>query len=89
MIIGKDRRTFLRTVTEGQKFDCHFGYINYADLVGVPYGAQVQTNIGHKLFILPPHTDDVILHLQRDGRSSIPKIWAISCSSSASGPASR
>jgi tRNA (adenine57-N1/adenine58-N1)-methyltransferase len=73
MIIGKDRRTFLRTVTEGQKFDCHLGFIKYADLIGVRFGAQVQTNIGHKMFILAPHTDDVIRHLPRDSQIIFPK----------------
>lgn len=73
MIIGKDRRTFVRTVAEGQKFDCHLGYINYADLIGVRFGAQVQTNIGHKMFILAPHTDDVIRHLPRDSQIIYPK----------------
>lgn len=73
MIVGKDRRVFLRTVTEGQKFDCHLGYIPYADLIGTAYGSQVQTNTGHKLFILAPNTDDVIRHLQRDGQIIFPK----------------
>ena len=73
LIVGKDRRTFIRTVTEGQRFECHLGYIEFADLVGTPYGTQVRTNVGHKLFVLPPHTDDIIRHLQREGQIIFPK----------------
>jgi tRNA (adenine57-N1/adenine58-N1)-methyltransferase len=73
MIVGKDRRTFIRTVTEGQRFECHLGYIDFADLVGTPYGTQVRTNVGHRMFVLPPHTDDIIRHLQREGQIIFPK----------------
>lgn len=73
MLVGKDRRTFIRTVTQGQKFQCHLGEFYYDDLVELPYGIQVRTNAGHKMFVLPPHTDDVIRHLQRDGQIIFPK----------------
>ncbi|MBI5959680.1 MAG: tRNA (adenine-N1)-methyltransferase [Chloroflexi bacterium] len=73
MLVGKDRRTFIRTVAEGQKFECHLGLIKYEELVDVPYGSQVRTHSGHKMFILPPHTDDLIRHLQRDGQIIFPK----------------
>ncbi len=73
MLVGKDRRTFLRTVTEGQRFECHLGYLDLDTLVGVPYGTQVATHKGHKMFVLVPHTDDLIRHLQREGQIIFPK----------------
>lgn len=73
LIVGKDRRSFIRTVTPGQRLDCHLGFINFDDLIGLPFGTQVQTNIGHKMFVLPPNTDDLIRHLQRDGQIIFPK----------------
>ncbi len=73
LLTGKDRRTFIRTVGEGKRFECHLGYINYDDIVGVPYGEQVATQMGHKLFILPPNTDDIVSHLQREGQIIFPK----------------
>ncbi|MCZ7538364.1 MAG: tRNA (adenine-N1)-methyltransferase [Anaerolineae bacterium] len=73
MLVGKDRRTFLRTVTAGESFQCHLGVIVFDDLVGVPYGAQVPTHLGHKMFVLTPHTDDLIRHLQREGQIIFPK----------------
>lgn len=73
MLVGKDRRTFLRTVTEGQRFECHLGYLDFDSLVGLPYGAQVSTHKGHKMFVLIPNTDDLIRHLQREGQIIFPK----------------
>ncbi|GAB4415603.1 MAG: tRNA (adenine-N1)-methyltransferase [Anaerolineae bacterium] len=73
MLVGKDRRTFLRTVSEGQRFECHLGYLDLDTLVGLPYGSQVATHNGHKMFVLMPHTDDVIRHLQREGQIIFPK----------------
>lgn len=73
LLIGKDRRTFIRTVTEGRRFECHLGYLDFDKLVGVPFGAQVPTHLGHKLFIFAPSTDDIIRHLQREGQIIFPK----------------
>jgi len=73
LLIGKDRRTFIRTVTEGRRFECHLGYLDFDALVGVPFGAQVPTHLGHKLFVFAPSTDDLIRHLQREGQIIFPK----------------
>jgi tRNA (adenine57-N1/adenine58-N1)-methyltransferase len=73
MFVGKDRRTFLRTISAGTRFECHLGFIEHDALAGVPYGAQVQTNIGHKMFVTVPNIDDVIRHLQREGQIIFPK----------------
>lgn len=73
LIIGKDRRSFIRTIKEGQRFETHFGYIDFDDLVGVAYGSQVPTHKGHKMFILMPNTDDIISHLKREGQIIFPK----------------
>ncbi|RPJ02366.1 MAG: tRNA (adenine-N1)-methyltransferase, partial [Chloroflexi bacterium] len=73
MMIGKDRRTFMRTIIAGARFECHLGYIEHDALVGIPYGSQVPTNVGHKMFALAPNLDDLIRHLQRDGQIIFPK----------------
>ncbi|MCD4684771.1 MAG: tRNA (adenine-N1)-methyltransferase [Anaerolineae bacterium] len=73
MLVGKDRKSFLRTIQQGARFECHLGYIEHDDLVGVPFGEQVPTHMGHKLFIITPHTDDIIRHLRREGQIIFPK----------------
>ncbi len=73
MLVGKDRRSFIRTVTPDARFECHLGVLEHNALVGVPYGAQVHTHLGHKLFVLRPNQDDIIRHLQREGQIIYPK----------------
>ena len=73
LLIGKDRRSFIRTVAEGKRFECHLGYLDFDALVGMPFGAQVPTHLGHKLFVFAPSTDDIIRHLQREGQIIFPK----------------
>ncbi len=73
LFAGKDRRTFVRKIEEGKRLECHLGIIQYDDLIGTPYGAQVPTHLGHKLFVLFPNTDDAILHLHRQGQIIFPK----------------
>ncbi len=73
MLVGKDRRSFIRTVTPQARFECHLGVLDHDALVGVRYGAQVHTHLGHKLFVLRPNHDDIIRHLQREGQIIYPK----------------
>jgi tRNA (adenine57-N1/adenine58-N1)-methyltransferase len=73
MFVGKDRRTFIRSVTAGARFECHLGFIDYDTLVGAPLGTQFPTNVGHKMFVITPNIDDLILHLQREGQIIFPK----------------
>jgi len=73
LLVGKDRRTFIRTVAEGKRFECHLGYIPYENLVGVAFGEQIHTHNGHQMFVLPPHVDDIIGHLEREGQIIYPK----------------
>lgn len=73
LIIGRDRRPYIRTITEGQRFECQYGVIPYEAMVGLPYGSQVPTHKGFKMFILVPHTDDLIRHLKREGQIIFPK----------------
>jgi tRNA (adenine57-N1/adenine58-N1)-methyltransferase len=73
MFVGKDRRTFIRSVTAGSRFECHLGFIEHDALVGASYGTQVLTNIGHKMFVIAPNIDDLIRHLQREGQIIFPK----------------
>ncbi|MCI0713551.1 MAG: hypothetical protein L0154_25570 [Chloroflexi bacterium] len=66
MLIGKDRKVFIRTILEGQKLQTHLGEIRFDEIVGLDYGEQVQTNIGNGLYILPPSLDDLITHIRPD-----------------------
>ena len=65
IIIGKDRKPFLRTVRRGRKMQLHFGEIDFDALVGLRYGDQFRTKLGHKMYVLAPSTHDMVVHIQR------------------------
>ncbi|MBN1681096.1 MAG: tRNA (adenine-N1)-methyltransferase [Anaerolineae bacterium] len=73
LLVGKDRRSFLRSVREGKRFECHLGYIDFDDLVGARFGQQVQTHMGHNIFVFAPSVDEIVRHLQREGQIIFPK----------------
>ncbi len=73
MLIGKDRKHFIRRVRLGEKLQTHQGEVRYDDLVGVPYGSEIRTHLGHSMFVLPPSTHDLILNLRRKSQIMFPK----------------
>lgn len=70
---ARDRQTFIRTLQADQHLQTHFGVIQYNDLVGLPYGTQVQTHLGKGMFVLQPSLDDIILSLHRETQILYPK----------------
>lgn len=73
LFIGKDRRTFIRTITPGQHLQTHFGMIYFDDIIGLPYGEQVRTHLGHSVYVIPPSIDDIVKHLKRETQIMYPK----------------
>ncbi len=73
LLVGKDRRSFIRTIRPGERFECHLGYIDYDDIIDTPYGDQVKTNVGRQLFVMAPNLDDIVRHLERRGQIIYPK----------------
>jgi tRNA (adenine57-N1/adenine58-N1)-methyltransferase catalytic subunit len=73
LFIGKDRRTFIRTMTAGLHLQTHFGMIYFDDIIGVPYGEQVRTHLGHSVYVIPPSIDDIVKHLKRETQIIYPK----------------
>lgn len=73
MLIGKDRKTLIRTVRQGEKIQIHLGEIDFDKLVGVPYGGQFKTHQGRSLVVLAPSLDDFFTHIQRSTQIIYPK----------------
>jgi tRNA (adenine57-N1/adenine58-N1)-methyltransferase len=73
LFVGKDRRTFLRSVVPDEYLQTHYGQIFFNDLFGKPYGAQVQTHLGHAVYLIPPSIDDIVKHLRRETQIIYPK----------------
>ncbi len=73
MFVGKDRKTFLRTLVPGGRLQTHFGFVEYDALVGVPYGSRLETHLAQDLWIFRPSLDDLVRHLRRETQIIFPK----------------
>lgn len=73
LLIGSDRKKFIRRLRAGEKLQTHRGEILFDDLIGAPYGSEVQTHLGHSFFLLTPTTNDLILDLRRESQIMFPK----------------
>lgn len=73
MFVTKDRKTYVRTLHPGGRFQSHFGVIAHDDLIGQPFGVRVQTHLEHPVWLFPPTLDDLIRHMRRESQIIFPK----------------
>lgn len=73
LLVGKDRKTFIRRLEPGEKLQTHRGEILFDDLIGVLYGSEVRTHLGRSFYLLAPTTNDLILDLRRESQIMFPK----------------
>jgi len=73
MVVTRDRKTYLRTLSPGGNLQTHQGVIKYDDVVGQPFGCRIETHLGSSVWLLRPNLDDVILHLKRESQIIYPK----------------
>ncbi len=62
LLVSKDRRQYVRTLTPGGALNTHLGNIPYTDLVGLPYGSAVRTHLDTLFYLLIPQVTDLIAH---------------------------
>ena len=73
MVVTRDRKTFMRTLSPGGSLQTHQGVIKYDEVVGQPFGCRIETHLGNSAWLLRPNLDDVILHLKRESQIIYPK----------------
>src|SRR5260370_38074825 len=62
LLVSKDRRQYVRTLTLGGALSTHLGNIPFSDLVGLPYGSAVRTHLDTLFYLLIPQVTDLIAH---------------------------
>jgi tRNA (adenine57-N1/adenine58-N1)-methyltransferase len=73
MFVGKDRKTFIRTLSPGGRLQTHYGFVDFDDLIGLPHGIRIKSHLGQDIWMLTPNTDDLIRHLKRESQIIFPK----------------
>ena len=67
------RRNYLVQVHGGDRFHTHRGFIQFDDIIGKSFGQSVQTNVGHRFFLLKPTVYDYLLKSLRSTQILYPK----------------
>lgn len=73
MFVGKDRKTFIRTLMPGGRMQTHYGFVEFDAIIGQPYGSRLQTHLGQDIWMLMPNLDDLVRHLRRETQIIFPK----------------
>ncbi|NLS78964.1 MAG: tRNA (adenine-N1)-methyltransferase [Chloroflexi bacterium] len=73
LLIGPDKRRFIIRLVPGQERHTHRGVIKHDDLIGQPYGREVQTHIGQAFMVLRPSLHDLIMNVKRITQIIYPK----------------
>lgn len=88
-LIGPRGKSFIVRLTPGVKFQTHQGGIDHDDLIGQPWGRQVQSHLGKKFVVLEPNLNDLLLNLKRSTTIMYPKDIGFILVNMAIGPGQR
>ena len=72
LVTGGGKRHLLR-LQPGRQFHSHLGRIRHDDLLDLPYGATVFSQLGHALLLLEPSLDDRMTRVKRNTQIIYPK----------------
>jgi tRNA (adenine57-N1/adenine58-N1)-methyltransferase len=74
LFVGKDRKSYVRTLEPGGKLSTHLGVIAFDDLIGkAAYGDRLTTHLGHLMYLLTPDVDDLLKHARHSTTIIQPK----------------
>ena len=73
LLLAPDEKRFLIRLSPREQLHTHRGFIPHAAIIGQPFGAAVQTQLGHRFLVLQPSTFDLVMHVKRASQIVYPK----------------
>ena len=73
LLISKDYKNYMITFQTGSRMQTHRGMILHDDLIGQPFGRQVQSHQDYPFLVLEPSTRDLIQRTKRITQIMFPK----------------
>ncbi|WXG41413.1 MAG: tRNA (adenine-N1)-methyltransferase [Candidatus Freyarchaeum deiterrae] len=73
LLIYDRKRRWLLKAEEGKIHHTHKGAVNFADIIGKPYGTMVLSNLNYKFYAVKPTPMDLLLKMQRATQIIYPK----------------
>jgi tRNA (adenine57-N1/adenine58-N1)-methyltransferase catalytic subunit len=72
-LAGLKHRHFIFELRVGAKLETHRGIIQHDDLIGIPWGTQIFSHLGHSFFLLQPALGDLLKDTPRNTQILYPK----------------
>lgn len=72
-LVSPNNKVFTVRLTPGGQLQTHRGYINYDDLIGLPWGSQIFSHKGSSFFLLQPSLADLLTDTRRNTQIMYPK----------------
>jgi tRNA (adenine57-N1/adenine58-N1)-methyltransferase len=72
-LVGLNHKHYIFTLKEGRKLQTHRGFLEHNDLIGLPWGSQVETHLGNPYYLLQPALADILQDLPRATQILYPK----------------
>lgn len=72
-LVGLSHKTFIIELKPGAIFQTHRGILKHDDLIGIPWGSQVQSHNGSPFFLLQPPLGELLRNLPRNSQILYPK----------------
>lgn len=72
-LVSPSNKVFTVRLTPGGQLQTHRGYINYDDLIGLPWGSQIFSHKGSSFFLLQPSLADLLKDTRRNTQIMYPK----------------
>lgn len=73
MLVTAGGKRYLLRLQPGQRFQSHLGTIEHNDLLDIPYGITVHSQLGHPLLLLEPSLADRMTRIKRNTQIIYPK----------------
>lgn len=73
LLVTGDGKRYLITLHASRVFHCHLGSLRHDDLIGLPLGATVHSQLGHPLLLLEPSLGDLMTRIRRNTQIIYPK----------------
>jgi tRNA (adenine57-N1/adenine58-N1)-methyltransferase len=73
MIVSRDQKRYFIRLEPGGVLQTHRGVMQHDDLIGVPWGSEIQSHLGINHYLIEPTLRDVLLHTKRRSQIIFPK----------------
>ncbi|KPK94370.1 MAG: hypothetical protein AMJ88_04410 [Anaerolineae bacterium SM23_ 63] len=73
MIVSHDQKRYFIHLESGGELQTHRGVMQHDNLIGIPWGSEIQSHLGINHYLVEPSLRDILLHTKRRSQIIFPK----------------